>query len=90
LPDGTQAQARNNRGTLQVDGTSPVIRPYEVIVWMQSTPRAVLLDSKPLPLLSGANAHRPEIGWWFDTLTHQLHAVYLAEQFHLEVSGGTL
>jgi hypothetical protein len=73
-----------------VDGTSPAIRPYEVIVWMRSAPRAVMLDSKPLPLLSDANGHKPEIGWRFDTLTHQLHAVFLAEQFHLEVSGGTL
>jgi alpha-glucosidase (family GH31 glycosyl hydrolase) len=90
LPDGTHAQARSRRGTLQVDGTSPAIRPYEVIVWMKSAPQDVLLDSKPLALLSDENAHKPESGWWFDTLTHQLHAVFLADQFHLELSGDTL
>jgi alpha-glucosidase (family GH31 glycosyl hydrolase) len=90
LPDSTQAQARNNRGTLQVDGTSPATRPYEVIVWMRSAPQVVLLDSKPLAVLPDETAHKPDGGWWFDPLTHQLHAVFLADKFHLEISGGTL
>ena len=77
LPDGTQAQARSSGGTLRIDGTSPASRPYEVVVWMKSAPQGVLLNSKPLA------------GWRFDTLTHQLHAVFVANQFHLELSGGT-
>jgi hypothetical protein len=56
---------------------------------MKSAPQSVLLNSKPLALLSDANAHKPDSGWWFDTLIHQLHAVLLADQFHLELSGGT-
>jgi alpha-glucosidase (family GH31 glycosyl hydrolase) len=77
LPDGTQAQARRSGGTLRIDGTSPASRPYEVVVWMKSAPQGVLLNSKPLA------------GWRFDTVTHQLHAVFVANQFHLELSGGT-
>jgi alpha-glucosidase len=77
LPDGTQAQARSSSGTLRIDGTSPESRPYEVVIWMKSAPQGVLLNSKPLA------------GWRFDTLTHQLHAVFVANQFHLELSGGT-
>ena len=47
---------------------SPAVRPYEVIVWMKSAPQSVLLDSKPLALLSDAHAHKSEAGD-SDTLT---------------------
>jgi alpha-D-xyloside xylohydrolase len=88
LPDSTQAQARRSRGSLRIDGTSPAVRPYEVIVWMKSAPQDVLLDSKPLAF-SDRSVRKPDSGWWFDTLTHQLHATFLADQFRLELSAGT-
>ena len=86
LPDGTMAQARTNRGSLVVDGTSPAIRPYEVMVWMASAPRAVLLDAKPLALFSDGAEHKSAPGWWFDNLAHQFHAVFPGQNFHLELA----
>ena len=90
LPDGTRAQARTTRGTLQVDGASPTMRPYELIVWMKSAPEAVLLDGKPLPSFQHEPAPKPPSGWWFDVAAHQLHALFPADRFHLELSQGTL
>ena len=90
LPDGTRAQARTTRGTLQVDGVSPSVRPYEVIVWMKAAPGAVLLDGKPLPSVQQEPAPKPPSGWWFDASAHQLHALFPADSFHLELSQGTL
>jgi alpha-D-xyloside xylohydrolase len=88
LPDGTAAQARVNHGTLQVDGASPSMRPYEVIVWMKSAPQAVLLEGKALPSVPPDPGHKPSPGWWFESSTHQLHAAFPADKFHLELSGG--
>jgi hypothetical protein len=88
LPDGTAAEARVNHGTLQVDGASPSMRPYEVIVWMKSAPQAVLLEGKPLPSVQHDPAHKLAPRWWFESSTHQLHAVFPADKFHLELSGG--
>ncbi len=73
LPDGTAATLRTTKGMVEVQGTSPQSREYEIAVTLEAAPGAVVLDGKPM---SGA----------YDAAARVLHVRVTGSGFSLSVS----
>jgi alpha-D-xyloside xylohydrolase len=73
LPDTTTATLETTPTNLTISGTSPIERPYEVVITTIAAPATVQLDGRPLPSES----------WTYDPITHQLHATFTAKGFTL-------
>jgi hypothetical protein len=73
LPDTTTATLQTTPTNLTITGTSPTVRPFEVIVAMTAPPTTLQLDGRPLSSES----------WTYDPITHQLHATFTAKGFTL-------
>jgi alpha-glucosidase (family GH31 glycosyl hydrolase) len=76
LPDGTSAQLQSTQTEFRITGTSPTVRPYEVIAALSTAPASLQLDGKPLP----------QNGWWYDPIARQLHVTLIAASFTLVVA----
>ena len=76
LPDGTAATLQSTPAGLQIQGTSPTARAYEIIALLDTAPSALQLDGKPL---------QPNQGWHYDAAAHQLHVTFTATNFTLGV-----
>ncbi len=87
LPNGTSAHLvqADNRAT--VDGRSATARDYEIVMRSVQPPTQVLLDGKPLapytPPATGGKATQ----WWWNPATFDVHVVFHAANFHLEMAG---
>jgi alpha-D-xyloside xylohydrolase len=86
MPDGTGTQVRSNQGALLIEGTSPAVRPYDVVLRMNAAPQSVVLDGKPLPVTQNNTPHKGVTGWWFDPLARKVHAQFPAAKFRLEIN----
>jgi alpha-glucosidase (family GH31 glycosyl hydrolase) len=71
LPDTTTATLQTTPTNLTITGTSPTVRPYEVIVVMTAPPTTLQLDGKP-----------PE-NTYYDQATHQIHITFTNKTFTL-------
>jgi alpha-D-xyloside xylohydrolase len=73
LPDGTAATLESKQAAVQIQGTSPQPRDYEIIVALDAPPVAVQLNSKPLQ-------------GQYDPATRQLHVTFTGDNFSLVIT----
>ena len=74
LPDGTAATLRTTKAELQIQGTSPQPRAYEIILALDAKPAALQLNNQ----LSDA--------WHYDDATHQLRVAVTGANFTLQIT----
>jgi alpha-D-xyloside xylohydrolase len=77
LPDGTTATFITTAPSLQVNGTSPQPRAYEIVAVLDARPVAVLLNGDNLPSAGS---------WHFDAASHELHVSVTADRFSLLIN----
>jgi alpha-D-xyloside xylohydrolase len=85
LYDGATVSIEEQAGSVRVEGDSPTIRQYDIVVPASTARREVLLSGQRLEKLDSAGYHARSKGWWLNPDEKTLHVVFVADRFSLEV-----
>ena len=71
--------------SVPVEGESPLVHQYEVVVALREAPREVLLSGRPLEKLADPGVRAGKAGWTFDSHTSTLQIFFLNNDFNLRI-----
>ncbi len=87
LPNETSARFRQHGKVATVEGSSKTVRDYEVILRTRQEPTGLLLDGVPFARYTKAAGGRPASQWWWNPSTGEVHALFRASAFQLQIEG---
>jgi sulfoquinovosidase len=86
--DGAKISVEQSTTIVRVQGESPKLRQYDVVLTMDKAPREVLMSGHPLDKLGDSAVRTEKTGWTFDPNTKTLHVLFLDSDFKLQVMIG--
>jgi alpha-D-xyloside xylohydrolase len=84
--DGAKVSVEQNKTHIRVEGASPKVRQYDIVLPLDQAPHDVVLSGQRLGTLSEAGVRGEKRGWTFDPKTRTLHVYFLDSNFNLEVT----
>ena len=87
LPNGTSARLQQHGDDVEIAGRSGTARDYEVIVRSKQPPTAVRLNGVVFAPYTKSAAGKPLSQWWYNPSTFEVHMVFHAADFKLNLSG---
>ncbi len=89
LPNGTNAELEQHGDVVTISGESRTPRSYEIVLRTKLLPRAVKLNGAPFPLYRKAAVGEPQTQWWWNPSSSEVHVLFRAADFRLEMDGVT-
>ena len=89
MPNGTSAHFEQKGDAVSVDGKSRTVRDYEVILRTKQPPHDVRLNGSSFAEFSKDAAGHPASQWWWNPSTFEVHMIFRAADFRLEMKGTT-
>jgi alpha-glucosidase (family GH31 glycosyl hydrolase) len=84
--DGAKVSVEQDANRVVVDGKSPQVHQYKVVMNLQGPPREVVLSGRRLEKLADSGVRTSKSGWTFDSQTRTLQVTFLTDDFNLQVA----
>jgi alpha-glucosidase (family GH31 glycosyl hydrolase) len=84
--DGAKVSVEQNKAHVLVQGASPKVRQYDVVMALENAPREVVLSGHRLGILADVGARAEKTGWIFDPKAKTLHVYFLESNFNLQIA----
>jgi alpha-glucosidase (family GH31 glycosyl hydrolase) len=90
LPNGTSAHLQQHGDAVTLTGVSKSTRDYEIIVRSMEAPTNIRLNGAPFPAYTAASAHQPVQQWWWNPSSFELHLLFRAANFRVDLNATPL